>query len=726
MEPPPSPVDKRDDEEAVAIDSDILQVIKRKKFDDVESTWISRIEAVPRDFGWFLEVAREMRGAKANAQVSDLLALLIDTLAAETSWEDAFDMISEGFSLVPRQKSIREKAIEVLRLRYAHRPELEEVLGTFGMEASEDPAATFADLRDWLRFEIGAGFFLFGRGLGRVVETNLALQKVKIKFEKATPLVVRRDEARKLLTWLPPDHFMMKRLDDPEGVRRRALSEPDRLLRELLTLFPKPLIASEIRECMTGIVEGSQWSSWWNRAKAHPQVLTSRERKNAFFWSESSEAADLSILSEFKTAPFEKKLELARRHAKRGGGVKEEIVQRLVEELGRLAQGPAADALEIVFLLEELEGLPAATVSPIESILRGPEAAKAIVEVRDRRYREKIYADLPRLRPDDWPSVAREAFFDEPDFRLMSFLYELIREKGPERAPEKLVADAVLSPRKSPRGFVWVVKNVLSRPELRDRANHSLVSKILDSLEGPEFKELKAPLREQFENGGVAFAVLEKSDREGVDLLLNLIDSAAGLEDHRKTELRRAIFSKFPDIRKRIDDDAVYVTRESVEIRRRELEQLLKVEIPQNTEAIRIAREYGDLRENFEYHAARQKHELLNSRAMQLHLDLRKTRIIDPDAVDVSRVGIGARVRLEPVGEGELRFATILGPWDSDPDGGVFSYLSDFAKSLLKRTVGEVVLIDGREFRIAEIQPWQKEPATSEARDSGGLPEPLS
>ena len=171
------------------------------------------------------------------------------------------------------------------------------------------------------------------------------------------------------------------------------------------------------------------------------------------------------------------------------------------------------------FFLEELEGLPAATVNPIESILRGPDAAKAIVEVRDRRYREKIYTDLPRLRPEDWATVAREAFFEEPDFRLMSFLYEQMRERGPERAAEKLIADAVLSARKYPRAFVWVAKNVLARPELRDRANHSLISKILDSLESPEFKELKAPLREQFEGGGVAFAVLEKSDREGVDLL---------------------------------------------------------------------------------------------------------------------------------------------------------------------------------------------------------------
>ena len=81
MEPPPFPAVERDDEEAVAIDSDTLQGIKRKKFEDVESTWVSRLESVPRDYAWFLEVAREMRGAKANAQVSDLLALLIDTLA---------------------------------------------------------------------------------------------------------------------------------------------------------------------------------------------------------------------------------------------------------------------------------------------------------------------------------------------------------------------------------------------------------------------------------------------------------------------------------------------------------------------------------------------------------------------------------------------------------------------------------------------------------------------
>ena len=110
---------------------------------------------------------------------------------------------------------------------------------------------------------------------------------------------------------------------------------------------------------------------------------------------------------------------------------------------------------------------------------------------------------------------------------------------------------------------------------------------------------------------------------------------------------------------------------------------------------------------------------------MQLHLELRKARIIDPEAVDPSHVSIGTRVRLEPVQGGEPRFAAILGPWDSDPDGGVFSYLSDFAKGLLKRKPGEIVTIDGREYRIAEIQACLKEPESSTVSEERS-PERLS
>jgi len=277
------------------LDTELLQKVKRKKLDEVESEWTSRVDSSPRDVAWFLAVARELRAVKAHQKMAELIMLLADGLAVEEAWEEMLDVLREGIALVPRNKELREKAVECLRAAYARRADLDEVIEFFGLTAAEDPVRAFDDLRDWLRFEPGAGFHLAGRGLGIVSDVNLALQKVQLKFEKTAPLVVRRDEAKKLLTWIPPDHFMMRRLEDPESVRAEAKADPGALMRELLTRFGRPLTAAEIRDCMSGVVEGARWSTWWNKAKSHPQVLSDKKKKNAFVWSDSSEAAEQSV-----------------------------------------------------------------------------------------------------------------------------------------------------------------------------------------------------------------------------------------------------------------------------------------------------------------------------------------------------------------------------------------------------------------------------------------------
>jgi transcription elongation GreA/GreB family factor len=689
------------------LDADLLQMIKKKNHEAVEAAWSARIDAAPRDLAWFEAVVREVAAAKGHAKVIELTDLLADGLASEDAWEEAFDAIGLAIQLVPRNKEIRVKAVEMFSTRYADRTDLDECLEFFGLADSDDPVRTYEALREWLRYGVGAGVYLFGRGLGKVAEVNLALQKIKIRFEKTAPLVVKRDEAKQLLTWIPEDHFMMRRLADPEGVAAEAKSDPGAILRELLTSFDRPLTSAEIRECMTGVVEGAKWSSWWNRAKSHPQVLPSKHKRNAFEWSESSEDAEKSLLGEFEQASLETRLELARSYAKRGGAVRDGAMAILRSELEERAGTDSSEVVEIAHVLEEFGALPEPSPLDLDELLRSPRASEIIVGVRDRRYREKLYSRTKRVRGEDWPGVLRDAFFAERDFRLMNRLYEELLEHGPDGDAERLVVESVSTPRKSPRPFVWAAKAVLRRDELSSRANHSLLSKVIEALDSPEFKDLKAPLREHFEPGGLAFAVFERSSRDGVDHLLNLIDSAAGLEDHRKTAIRRAIFRKYPHIRKRVDEDVVYVSAESAEAKRKEFEDLVKVQIPENAEAIRVAREYGDLRENFEYHAARQKHELLNSRAAQLHDELRKIRLIDPEAVDASKVSIGTVVEMRPTGGGESRSVTILGPWDSDVESDVYSYQSEFAKGLLGRRPGETVEMDGEITEITAIRPWK-------------------
>jgi transcription elongation GreA/GreB family factor len=436
-------------------------------------------------------------------------------------------------------------------------------------------------------------------------------------------------------------------------------------------------------------------------------VLPDQKKKNAFLWSDSSEAAEQAVLGEFEGASFAERIELGRRHLDRGDAVRAAIVERLSDDLERLAPSGSSPAVEIHCLLEEAGALPVPSPLALDDLLRGPGAAEAILGVGDRRYRESLYARVLEVRADDWVKVFHAAFLSERDLRLMSWLYETIRDRGSAEAAAKLVAESVSTPRRTPRPFVWVAKNVLAYEELRPRANHSLLTRIVDALDHPEFKELKAPLREQFEASGLAFVVFEASDREGVDRLLSLLDSAGSVEEHRKTEIRRAIFRKYPTIRKRDEEEAFYATLAALEAKRVELERLVRVDLPENTQAIRIAREHGDLRENFEYHAARQKHEILSARAARLDGDLRKARLIDPSTVDPSRVGVGTRVELVPVEGGPSLSAAILGPWESDPDRRIFSHRSDLAKGLLGAGLDDVVEVEGNAYRIAAIRVWR-------------------
>lgn len=686
-------------------DSDLLQRIRKSNLDEVEAAWNARLPNAARDLTWFLDVARELRSVKAHAKMAELMMLLVDALAVEDEWEAAYDVMRGALDLVPKNREARTKVVDMTKVRYKDRTDLPEILAFFDVEAAEDPVRIFDRLRAWLRFGVGEGFWLFGRGLGKVAEINLALQRIEVRFEKAAKLVMRADEAQRLITWIPSEHFMMRRLSDPEGVTKEAQADPGAFVRDLLRCFRRPLTAGEIRECMTGIIEGAKWSTWWSRARAHPQLLASRDKKGAFEWTESAASGDRAVLEELEEADFEDQLELARRHAKRGGEVREKILERLREELAQLvgAGDASARAVELHCLLEEL-GAAGDSPLALDDVLRAPGAAGLVAAVTDRRYRERLYRQLRSVR-DDWTEVFRAAFFEESDQRLLSLLYEEMLGGAAPGIVERTVADVVANPRRAPRAFVWVTRNSLEREELHARANLSLLTKVVDALASPEFKDLRAPLREQFEEGGVSFVVFEHSDLDGTERLLTLLDGSS-LEDHRKLALRRAIFRRHPHIRKRADEDELPAVAESVEAKRRELEQLVKTEIPQNAEAIRVAREFGDLRENFEYHAARQKHELLSARAARLQAELGKVRVLDPSAVDLSRVSVGTRFELIPVEGGDSRTVTILGPWESDPTRGIYSHQSDFARELLGHGPGDVVSLEDTEYRVAGLRPW--------------------
>jgi transcription elongation factor GreA len=159
------------------------------------------------------------------------------------------------------------------------------------------------------------------------------------------------------------------------------------------------------------------------------------------------------------------------------------------------------------------------------------------------------------------------------------------------------------------------------------------------------------------------------------------------------------------------------VSWSSLEKRRAEHEELVKVKIPENTKEIAIARSYGDLSENFEFKAAKQMQSVLMRRKAELEQMLHDARGTSFENSDTSRVSIGTIVRLRKDATNEEETYTILGAWDGDPDRHIISYQTAIGQALLGHEIGESVSLNSdhgvAQFTIISIQPAPLDDTTS-------------
>ena len=97
----------------------------------------------------------------------------------------------------------------------------------------------------------------------------------------------------------------------------------------------------------------------------------------------------------------------------------------------------------------------------------------------------------------------------------------------------------------------------------------------------------------------------------------------------------------------------------------------------------------GDLRENAEYKAARERQTQLNAKVTRLQDEIDRAQIFDPTTVTTARVSFGTTVKLLNVKENKTETYTILGPWESDPENQIISYMSPLGNAILNSKVGD-------------------------------------
>jgi len=154
-------------------------------------------------------------------------------------------------------------------------------------------------------------------------------------------------------------------------------------------------------------------------------------------------------------------------------------------------------------------------------------------------------------------------------------------------------------------------------------------------------------------------------------------------------------------------DQRIPITPAGREKLRLELKHIREVDRPQNVEDIETARAHGDLKENAEYHAAKDRQGFLDARMKQLVSRLALTEVIDPNALSGERVVFGATVTLEDAESGEEKVYTIVGEDESDAKQGRISVTSPMARALIGKDLDDSVKFKApggmREYEITDV-----------------------
>jgi len=318
------------------------------------------------------------------------------------------------------------------------------------------------------------------------------------------------------------------------------------------------------------------------------------------------------------------------------------------------------------------------------------------------------YADLKKdfltevkKNIEGWQNYYVQLF---PYFLNKSIIEELL-QKGFEDLVKDKLQDMMSHYREFREAFIWIAKNAVDEPWFENisiqyekiliNMIHLLAITFRDISNKKDVTENKKINRAVqiylFKEERLESFILD-GDEDTVSRLFTLLMDVKELEVSIKLDLRQKIKEKYPNIKFLGEQEETPVAagtrslialESSLRSKQKELKNILEVEVPKNSKEIGIAIEMGDLKENAEYKAGKEKQESLNIQVGKLKEGIEKVKVFDPSTIDLKKVSFGTTVVLLNTISKEEETFTILGPWESDPSNNVISYVSPFGNAIL-------------------------------------------
>jgi transcription elongation GreA/GreB family factor len=692
-------------------DNHLQELLEQNKLDELEDYWLEQLEKESFDLNDFLQVAKHLGRHREKARAGVLMTFLDDHLRQHERWKDRLRVLKEITRHTLELKHLdemKDQLRDTLLSIYAGRPTFQAILKHFSFDEirnSEELVLAVEKSEEALLYDIGQAFYQQGYGAGKVKEVNLKLRKARIDFDKREDVTVEFGDPEVL--HLDHGHVLFEKLNDSEKLKDE---DPGVLLGRLLQTFGRAMAVNEIKDCLNGVVSSDQWNRWWNAAKRNPQVIASGKGAQAqYSWSDSAVEAEEALKKEFDGSKIADRISLAKTHASRGGALASHFLQVLLQDASSVF---AAREMGLALELLDLFGRWPVKVEidpgfNFEQVLREADPKSLLASIENQQMKLQVLNAYREIYPDRWRAIFIDHFYQEEIPKIHSYIYDALKNASAESA-ESILNRLAATPYLHPPGFAWMSEMAsaegidLENDPFGRRLDMKFLLAVLEALDAPEFSKQRNRLKKALESGLFMNILARPVNTDHAQKAIDMLDHTRYLEDYRRDRWKNVIRMRIPDLKKK--EDWIFSTKDAFERKRSELEHLIKVELPLNRKAVGEAAAHGDLKENHEYKAARERQDYLINRVSQLQAELGRVRILEPGQIDCNEVRPGTRVVL--AGPEKRMELTLLGPWDSDPQQGIYSYQAPVGTILLGKTPGEKVFWNDQQWLIESILPW--------------------
>lgn len=715
----------------------IHRYISKKLFANVKDIWHKLMEFIPEETDFFFHVDKKIAKTISDERASQLLEELYAYYHKNEKWVKAIEILKKILTYDSKNGWARKEITDCFEQKYKEHSQVDEYVKVSNLNQNwRNVHEAIADFEKHISFD--EGNFVCHRtwGIGRI--QSIVDDDIVIDFTKKRAHKMSLKMAVNALQSLSKNHiWVLKAVRAKDILKKKIKKDIPWALRTIIRSYDNAASMKQIKaELVPSVLTQGEWSSWSTESrkilKTDPgfgnlpekiDVYTVRDKPITFdektfnrFKAEKNFFSRLATLKEFidsadpESDYFNEMFSYFAGFLKSYSSVNEYIissylfVRKVIKVYPYLNPGLSMTFKDLI-----------AEVTDYVSLFNAIDDADT-----KRDFLEHL------KKSSDWPQLYIKLF---PVY-LNKYIIEELESHDYQDLLKQIVRNIFEYYRDQRAAFIWGAKNLTDEEwyknleipyekilinmihllditfrEMNNRKEVSENRKLNKQIHNYLFKEERLPV------------YIASAEQESVSRLFALVNDVKDLDPSIRIELKHSIIERFPDFKFYGETEAevvsrgLIVTNKAYIEKQKELKTIIEVEIPKNSKEIGAAIEMGDLKENAEYKAGKEKQELLNIAVGRLKEDLEKAQIFDPKTLSTDSISFGTVVILVNGESTKEESYTFLGPWESDPEKNIISYLSPFGSELRGHKPDEKLdfVINDRAYNytIKEITPYK-------------------